>query len=92
MAIYVTCGRHILNCSSFLYLIGNIRVYCRIRPFLPGQNQKSTTIDYIGESGELLIVNPSKQGKDGHRMFKFNKVFDQAASQGCDSFKLSCIS
>ncbi|RRT83516.1 hypothetical protein B296_00017417 [Ensete ventricosum] len=62
-------------------LKGNIRVYCRIRPFLPGQNQKSTTIDYIGESGELLIVNPSKQGKDGHRMFKFNKVFDQAASQ-----------
>ncbi|CAL9055841.1 unnamed protein product [Musa banksii] len=62
-------------------LKGNIRVYCRIRPFLPGQNQKSTTIDYIGESGELLIVNPSKQGKDGHRMFKFNKVFDLAASQ-----------
>ncbi|XP_020105666.1 kinesin-like protein KIN-14C isoform X2 [Ananas comosus] len=62
-------------------LKGNIRVYCRIRPFLPGQNEKSTTIDYIGENGELLISNPYKQGKDGHRMFKFNKVFCPAASQ-----------
>ncbi|XP_072963056.1 kinesin-like protein KIN-14K [Typha angustifolia] len=62
-------------------LKGNIRVYCRIRPFLPGQNGKSTTIDYIGENGELLIANPFKQGKDGHRLFKFNKVFAPIASQ-----------
>uniref|UniRef100_A0A0D3G9W7 Kinesin motor domain-containing protein n=1 Tax=Oryza barthii TaxID=65489 RepID=A0A0D3G9W7_9ORYZ len=50
-------------------LKGNIRVYCRVRPFLPGQDKKSTTVDYIGENGELLISNPFKQGKDGHRMF-----------------------
>lgn len=62
-------------------LKGNIRVYCRVRPFLPGQDKKSTTVDYIGESGELLISNPFKQGKDGHRMFKFNKVFSSFASQ-----------
>uniref|UniRef100_A0ACD5TEY3 Uncharacterized protein n=1 Tax=Avena sativa TaxID=4498 RepID=A0ACD5TEY3_AVESA len=62
-------------------LKGNIRVYCRVRPFLPGQDKKSTIVDYIGESGELLISNPLKQGKDGHRMFKFNKVFDSFASQ-----------
>ncbi|XP_008804600.2 kinesin-like protein KIN-14C [Phoenix dactylifera] len=62
-------------------LKGNIRVYCRIRPFLPGQNKRSTTIDFIGENGELLIANPSKQGKDGHRMFKFNKVYSPAATQ-----------
>jgi kinesin family member C2/C3 len=43
------------------------------------------TIDYIGENGELLITNPFKQGKDGHRMFKFNKVFAPAASQ-CNVF------
>lgn len=73
---------------SFLFIleslsfVGNIRVYCRIRPFLPGQSQKQTTIEYIGENGELLVVNPSKQGKDGRRMFKFNKVFGPAASQG----------
>ncbi|XP_047094904.1 kinesin-like protein KIN-14K isoform X2 [Lolium rigidum] len=62
-------------------LKGNIRVYCRVRPFLPGQDKKSTTIDYIGERGDLLISNPLKQGKDGHRMFKFNKVFSSFASQ-----------
>ncbi|KAJ3704038.1 hypothetical protein LUZ61_007743 [Rhynchospora tenuis] len=62
-------------------LKGNIRVYCRIRPFLPGQSTKATTIDYIGENGELLITNPYKQGKDGHRMFKFNKVFAPTSSQ-----------
>ncbi|XP_062231921.1 kinesin-like protein KIN-14K [Phragmites australis] len=62
-------------------LKGNIRVYCRVRPFLAGQDKKSTTVDYIGENGELLISNPFKQGKDGHRMFKFNKVFSPMSSQ-----------
>ncbi|CAN6341345.1 unnamed protein product [Urochloa humidicola] len=61
-------------------LKGNIRVYCRVRPFHTGQDKKST-IDYMGENGELLISNPFKQGKDGHKMFKFNKVFDPSASQ-----------
>jgi len=42
----------------------------------------------MGENGELLISNPFKQGKDGHRMFKFNKVFSPFASQGMFSFNL----
>ncbi|CAI0476258.1 unnamed protein product [Linum tenue] len=62
-------------------LKGNIRVYCRVRPFLPGQCKNLTTVEYIGENGELLVSNPTKPGKDTHRMFKFNKVFGQAASQ-----------
>ncbi|KAL3652683.1 hypothetical protein CASFOL_002364 [Castilleja foliolosa] len=62
-------------------LKGNIRVYCRIRPFLSGQSGKQTTIQYIGENGELVVINPSKPGKDSHRLFKFNKVFGPAASQ-----------
>ncbi|XP_043703568.1 kinesin-like protein KIN-14C [Telopea speciosissima] len=62
-------------------LKGNIRVYCRTRPFLPGQNGKQTTIDFIGENGELIIVNPLKQGKDSRRVFKFNKVFGPTATQ-----------
>lgn len=62
-------------------LKGNIRVYCRIRPFLYGECKSSTTIDYIGENGELLLTNPSKQGKDVHRTYKFNKVFGPAATQ-----------
>ncbi|XP_020597141.1 kinesin-like protein KIN-14K, partial [Phalaenopsis equestris] len=62
-------------------LKGNIRVYCRIRPFLRGQNSRLTTIDYIGENGELALLNPSRQGKDGHRLFKFNKIFGPTATQ-----------
>lgn len=57
-------------------------MYCRIRPFLPGQTKKQTSIEYIGENGELIVANPSKPGKDGQRMFKFNKVFGPAATQG----------
>ncbi|KAA8542705.1 hypothetical protein F0562_023796 [Nyssa sinensis] len=62
-------------------LKGNIRVYCRIRPFLPGQKGKQSIIEDIGENGELVVANPSKQGKDGHRLFKFNKVYSPAATQ-----------
>lgn len=62
-------------------LKGNIRVYCRIRPFLPGQTKRQTTIEYIGENGELIVANPSRPGKDGQRMFKFNKVFGPDATQ-----------
>lgn len=62
-------------------LKGNIRVYCRIRPFLKGQSQKQTTIEYIGDNGELIVTNPSKQIKETHRLFKFNKVFSPSATQ-----------
>ncbi|CAK9142218.1 unnamed protein product [Ilex paraguariensis] len=62
-------------------LKGNIRVYCRIRPFLSGQSKKQTSIEYIGENGELVVSNPLKQGKDSHRLFKFNKIFGPAATQ-----------
>lgn len=57
-------------------------MYCRIRPFLPGQSMKHTTIEYIGENGELVVANPMKHGKDSHRLFKFNKVFGPTATQG----------
>ncbi|KAI4315423.1 hypothetical protein L6164_028235 [Bauhinia variegata] len=62
-------------------LKGNIRVYCRIRPFLPGQNQNHTTIEFIGDNGEVIVSNPLKQGKENRKLFKFNKVFGPAASQ-----------
>lgn len=62
-------------------LKGNIRVYCRVRPFLSGQSQNHTTIEFVGDDGELVVSNPLKQGKESRRLFKFNKVFGQAASQ-----------
>ena len=80
-----TFVRRCLYTKVSLVLTGNIRVYCRIRPFLKGQNQKQTTIEYIGDNGELVVTNPSKIVKESHRLFKFNKVFGPASTQGCSS-------
>ncbi|XP_028767874.1 kinesin-like protein KIN-14F [Neltuma alba] len=62
-------------------LKGTIRVYCRVRPFLPGQSNVKSTVDYIGEGGNIMIVNPLKQGKDARRVFQFNKVFATNVTQ-----------
>ncbi|MED6175290.1 Kinesin-like protein KIN-14F [Stylosanthes scabra] len=62
-------------------LKGTIRVYCRVRPFLGGQSNGESTVDYIGENGDMMIVNPLKQGKDSRRVFSFNKVFGTAVTQ-----------
>ncbi|XP_010252852.1 PREDICTED: kinesin-like protein KIN-14F [Nelumbo nucifera] len=62
-------------------LKGTIRVYCRVRPFLPGQSDGQSTVDYIDENGNIMIINPFKQGKDARRIFSFNKVFGANATQ-----------
>ncbi|RAL41523.1 hypothetical protein DM860_010317 [Cuscuta australis] len=62
-------------------LKGNIRVYCRVRPFLPGQKDKHTIVDYVGDNGELIVTNPLKQGREGRRSFRFNKVYAPVATQ-----------
>ncbi|XP_027335879.1 kinesin-like protein KIN-14F [Abrus precatorius] len=62
-------------------LKGAIRVYCRVRPFLSGQSNGQSTVDYIGENGDMMIVNPLKHGKDARRVFSFNKVFGTSVTQ-----------
>ncbi|XP_050238761.1 kinesin-like protein KIN-14O isoform X2 [Mercurialis annua] len=62
-------------------LKGNIRVYCRIRPLMKGQDGKKTTIEHIGENGELVVANLSKPGKEGHRLFRFNTVYGPNSTQ-----------
>eukprot|EP00249_Psilotum_nudum_P012918 c24048_g1_i3 orf=245-3772(-) len=62
-------------------LKGNIRVYCRVRPFLPGQVGVQGSVDFIGENGDITIVNPNKQGKNAYKTFNFNKVFGASATQ-----------
>jgi kinesin family protein C2/C3 len=61
-------------------LKGSIRVYCRVRPFLPGQKSVLTTVDHL-EDSTLSIATPSKYGKEGQKTFTFNKVFGPSASQ-----------
>ena len=64
----------------FLFFLGSIRVYRRVRPFLPGQSNYQSTVDYIGEDGQIMIANPAKQGKDIRKSFTFNKVFGGSAT------------
>ncbi|XP_040385227.1 kinesin-like protein KIN-14Q isoform X2 [Oryza brachyantha] len=61
-------------------LKGNIRVYCRVRPFLPGQICLSTSIAGT-EERTITIITPTKYGKDGHKSFGFNRVFGPASTQ-----------
>lgn len=75
------------TCSSVInimgtFFTGTIRVYCRVRPFLSGQANGQSTVDYIGDNGSIMIVNPLKQGKDARRVFQFNKVYGANVTQG----------
>ncbi|KAM0913524.1 hypothetical protein ACQ4PT_012117 [Festuca glaucescens] len=62
-------------------LKGSIRVYCRVKPFPKTQPDQRSTVDHIGENGEIMIMNPEKQGKDGRKIFSFNKIFGPIVSQ-----------
>lgn len=70
-----------MNHANFFFDTGNIRVYCRIRPFLTGKGERQTIIQHIGEN-DLVVAHPSKEGKDALKSFKFNKVFGPASTQG----------
>lgn len=59
---------------------GNIRVYCRIRPSF--SYEAKTVIDFVGDDGSLVILDPLKPQKDGRKVFQFNRVFGPAATQG----------
>lgn len=64
-------------------------MYCRVRPFLPGQSNQHSTVDYIGENGNIMIANPLKQGKEARRVFSFNKVYGTNVTQGILITKLT---
>lgn len=61
-------------------LKGNIRVYCRVRPFLPGQANRLSTVDRL-EDGNITVNTLSKYGKEARKSFTFNKVFGPSATQ-----------
>ncbi|KAI6692370.1 hypothetical protein NL676_020080 [Syzygium grande] len=61
-------------------LKGNIRVYCRVRPFLAGQANRLSTVDRI-EEGNIAVNTFSKYGKEARKSFTFNKVFGPSATQ-----------
>lgn len=82
MGISILLTDYLFPLPNSIFL-GTIRVYCRIRPFLPGQSQKQSIIEFVGDNGELIVDNPLKPGSESlNKLFKFNKVFDISATQG----------
>ncbi|KAF7828271.1 kinesin-like protein KIN-14J isoform X1 [Senna tora] len=61
-------------------LAENRKLYNEVQD-LKGQSQKHTTIELVGDNGELIVSNPLQQGKESCKLFKFNKVFGPSASQ-----------
>ncbi|XP_006663656.2 kinesin-like protein KIN-14P [Oryza brachyantha] len=61
-------------------LRGNIRVYCRVRPFLPGKVSSSSSVAGL-EDRTITVMTPSKYGKDARKSFTFNRVFGPLATQ-----------
>ncbi|KAL6653723.1 hypothetical protein ACP70R_008647 [Stipagrostis hirtigluma subsp. patula] len=61
-------------------LKGNIRVYCRVRPFLPGKVSSSSSVAEI-EDRTITVIIPSKNGKDARKSFTFNRAFGPLATQ-----------
>ncbi|TXG70334.1 hypothetical protein EZV62_005269 [Acer yangbiense] len=73
----VTENRKLYNMVQDLK--GNIRVYCRIRPAFNAETKN--VIDYIGDDGSLVILDPSKPRKEGRKVFQFNHMFGPTATQ-----------
>lgn len=59
--------------------VGNIRVFCRIRPIFNSTSRSS--IEYIGEDGSVMVFDPLKPQLT-RKVFHFNKVFGPRATQG----------
>lgn len=70
----------VFNLKIFNRSSGNIRVYCRIRPAFHVEATK--VIDFIGEDGSLVVLDPLKSQKDGKRVFRFDHIFGPTATQG----------
>ncbi|KAG1365268.1 hypothetical protein COCNU_12G002680 [Cocos nucifera] len=84
--VHAASGYHkVLEENRKLYnqvqdLKGNIRIYCRVRPFLPGQFSSTSTISHIDDEN-ITVITSAKYCKEGHKTFTFNKVFGPAATQ-----------
>lgn len=77
-SVHWDCHQQSMNYDNY-YLPGNIRVFCRIRPLI--DSGARTSIDYIGNDGSLMVLDPLKP-QSARKVFQFNKVFCPTATQG----------
>jgi kinesin family member C2/C3 len=59
--------------------VGNIRVFCRIRPLL--HSESISSIEHVGTDGSVMVCDPVKP-QSAHKIFQFNKVFGPTTTQG----------
>jgi len=62
-------------------LRGNVRVFARIRPFLPGDGVSDDTPPSIRANGENTLTMVSHGGKPVDQTFTFDRVFPASAGQ-----------
>jgi len=64
-------------------LRGNIRVFVRTRPFLPGDGMSSNSSIDVLPDGESLTISGNNPGKNGKKLhnFQFDMVFPPSAGQ-----------
>lgn len=64
--------------NSLIELKGNIRVFCRIRPFLPSDESHEPCLNLI-DSESLIVDARFKNGKP--KKFEFDNIFSAKATQ-----------
>ena len=73
----ITLRRKIHN--RYMYLRGNMRIMCRLRPFLPNEiKSKKSQMETILINNDMVLIN---EGNKIPKMFEFDYVFDEQSRQ-----------
>lgn len=66
-------------------LRGNVRVFARVRPFLPGDNAEADaplrTFQLHQDQTGMTIVKPGEKTRDSETQFRFDRNFEPSSSQ-----------
>ena len=65
--------------NRYMYLRGNMRIMCRLRPFLPNEiKNKKSQMETILLNKDMVLIN---EGNKNPKMFEFDYVFDEHSTQ-----------
>ena len=65
--------------NRYMYLRGNMRIMCRLRPFLPNEIKgKKSQMETILINNDMVVIN---EGNKIPKMFEFDYVFDEHSKQ-----------
>ena len=65
--------------NRYMYLRGNMRIMCRLRPFLPNEiKSKKSQMETILLNNDMVLIN---EGNKIPKMFEFDYVFDEHSTQ-----------